>query len=431
MSSKAGPDMVKNGLVLALDAPTKINLNLNENLYSYSEDFSQSVWGKGQGGYITSNATTAPDGTLTASKLYLGLDYISDIPFYGYQSQALVSGIPYTQSIYLKAAEFKYGFVWLDNGSGFGITVEVNLKSGNWRVTRTSGDNAYYTSMSASVTYVENGWYRVAITATPVSGQTNTQLRIYPTNIPHTSEGFGQPNPTQSNNGGIYIWGAQTEQSPYVRDYVKTTGTVVNRIWKDVSGNNYNASLTAYPAFNGKAMQFRDTVLQYGYLSMDEGVMKYSNKNGQWTLEALFKIINNGAAESIVIGRAGCHGGIYMGGGANVYCAMKTTEPNCWAGSINNIVYSGAYGDVVHVVFTYNNGSAKFYVNGEPSTLNASTTFNTSTYNIAYTDNGMYVGSVGGFRQNNDIYTARAYNKELTAAEVRSNYYGLRGRFGV
>ncbi len=431
MSSKAGPNMTLNGLVFGVDAPTKRNLNLNENLYSYSEDFSQSVWGKGRGAYLTLNAATAPDGTMTATKLYLGSEYISDIPFYGYQNQSLISGIPYTQSIYLKAAEFKYGFVWLDNGSGFGITVEVNLKNGNWRVTRTSGDNAYFTSMSANVTYEGDGWYRVAITAYPVSGQTNTQLRIYPTNIPHTVEGFGQPNPSQLNNGGIYIWGAQTEQSPYVRDYIKTSGSVASRSWRDISGNGYNVQLINYPTYNGKAVQFRDTTLQYGYTTFDEGIMKYSNKNGAWTLEALFKIVGNGAGESIVIGRPGCHGGIYMGGGANIYCAMKTTEPNCWIGSINHHVYAGAIGDNVHVVFTYNNGSAKFYVNGEPSTINQTATFDVSRYNIAYIDNAIHIGGISGFRQNNDIYTARAYNRELTATEVKNNYIALRGRFGV
>jgi hypothetical protein len=431
MTSRAGANMVMQDLVFAVDAPTKVNLNLNENLHSYSEDFSQPQFGKGRGAYITTNAATAPDGTLTASKLYIGSDYLSDIPLYTYQNQALVAGVPYTQSIYLKAAEFKYGFVWFDNGSGFGMTVEVNLKSGNWRVTRTSGDNAYYTSMSANVTHEGNDWYRVAITGTPATGQTNTQLRVYPTNIPHTNEGFGQPNPSFLNNGGIYVWGIQTEQSPYVRDYVKTSGAVVNRSWKDVSGNNYNLQLVNYPIFNGKAMQFRDTTLQYAFTSFDEGVMKYSNKNGQWTLEAMFKIIGNGVGESIVFGRPGCHGGIYMGGGANVYCAMKTTEPNCWIGAVNHIVYSGSYGDVVHIVFAYNNGSVKFYVNGKPGTLNSSATFNTSTYNIAYIDNAIHIGSTSGFRQNNDIYTARAYKRELTAAEVESNYYALRGRFGV
>lgn len=431
MSSKVGPQAILNGLVFAVDAPTKKNLNLNENLYSYSEDFSQSVWGKGNGANITLNAAIAPDGTMTASKLYLTSNYQFDIPFYGYQNQSLTIGVPHTQSIYIKAAEFMYGFVWLDNGSGFGVTVEVNLKNGNWRVTRNSGNNAYFTSMSANVTYENDGWYRVAITATPVAGQYNTQLRVYPTNTPHTNEGFGQPNPVALNNGGIYIWGAQTEQSPYVRDYVKTSGSVVNRSWKDISGNGYNVQLINYPTFDGKTMQFRDTVLQYGYASFDEGIMKYNNKYGQWSLEAFFKIIGNGAAESIVIGRPGCHGGIYMGGGANVYCAMKTTESNCWVGSLNSIVYSGSYGDNVHVVFTYNAGSTKHYVNGVPSTLNPTGTFNTESYNIAYTGNDIYIGGISGFRQNNDIYTVRAYNKELSSTEIKANYDAFRGRFGV
>lgn len=65
MACAAGPDVSESGLVLALDAGNSKGFDANENLLTYSKDFSAG-WSSSL--TVTLNNATAPDGTLTAAK---------------------------------------------------------------------------------------------------------------------------------------------------------------------------------------------------------------------------------------------------------------------------------------------------------------------------------------------------------------------------
>ena len=80
-----------------------------QNLLTYSEQFDNAAWVKSSA-TATANATTAPDGTLTAAKLYENVtnnrhELELNNPL------SISSGVSYTFSIYLKSAERRYVFL--------------------------------------------------------------------------------------------------------------------------------------------------------------------------------------------------------------------------------------------------------------------------------------------------------------------------------
>jgi hypothetical protein len=83
------------------------------------------------------------------------------------------------------------------------------------------------------------------------------------------------------------------------------------------------------------------------------------------------------------------------------------------------------------VVGTFITGSRKLYVNGILKNSDS------QTGTIATNNGGMSIGVYGGyagsrgFYYNGDIAIVRVYNKALSASEVLTNYYALKGRFGL
>jgi hypothetical protein len=184
------------------------------NLLSYSEEFNESVWTKHNllafGSGSTVNATTAPNGNLTADKI---TENTSNAQHMLYRNATPEAGKSYVLSFYAKAAERTFvigGF------SGGGLTsdctVGVNLSTGD--VASTSGSPEL-----TQATAVGGGWYRIALVKTLPSTSVVQPRIIISTN--GTSQGY-----TGDGTSGIYIWGAQLEQSSTVGEYIPTTSTI-------------------------------------------------------------------------------------------------------------------------------------------------------------------------------------------------------------
>lgn len=199
--------------------------------------------------------------------------------------------------------------------------------------------------------------------------------------------------------------------------------------WSNIVGST-NLTLFNSPTFSSQSFQFRQASNQYSSTTIDSGILKANNESGQWTLEACFRYISNGNAEAVVIGRAGCHGGIYLWNDNSIYCAIKTTS--CWTGALNVKVENISAGNTYHVAFTYKNAQCKFYVNGRPASVTSLATFDGNTYNIYEYGDTLFVGGIPPiYTPNIDLYFARAYTKELSNAEVQENFNSTRGRFGI
>ena len=182
-------------------------LTSNENLFLYSQDFTQSFWTKTTS-TVTSSATTAPDGTSTGTKFIPNNGASSNA--YLSQQLTITSGNYYCISFYAKPAGFRYMEVNGDAISGrIPVTAYFDLQNGV--VTQLSGG-------TASIQSVGNGWFRCV--AIGLSSSTVTQPFI-------RCSANGTTAATGDGTSGVYIWGAQMQQGTQVSVYNPTTSAAV------------------------------------------------------------------------------------------------------------------------------------------------------------------------------------------------------------
>jgi hypothetical protein len=179
------------------------------NVLRNSEDFSQSTWAKLRTS-ITANAITSPDGTQNADKAIANTDNSDHSVF----DNTITSTSPATLSIYAKAGEYNYIFLGYDNGSA-SQGAFFNLSNG------TISQNT--STLTASIQSVGNGWYRCV-----VSSGTSNWSTIY--SIIALSENGTSFIFAGDGSKGIYIWGAQAEQSSYPTSYIPTTSASATRV---------------------------------------------------------------------------------------------------------------------------------------------------------------------------------------------------------
>jgi hypothetical protein len=160
------------------------------NLVQQSETFDNAGWIKNDS-TITANATTAPNGTLTADKL-IGTNSTSQKAVY--QNLSLTG--TNTFFCYCKSAEFTTASLKL-NAS---ITSLFDLSTG----TVTSQTNC-----TASIESVGDGWYKCSITTS--------------NNISYAWIAINSGNTVGDGTKGIYIWGAQLNIGSTAKPYFPTT----------------------------------------------------------------------------------------------------------------------------------------------------------------------------------------------------------------
>jgi hypothetical protein len=188
-----------------------------ENLFSYSEDFTNSIWIKSSVS-ITANDTAAPDGTVTADK------YQGSAVNLLYRSPP--SAGTYAFSCYIKAGTATTATLSCTI-SLRGIAAEFNLSAGTTSGIEDgqNGSELGISADSASITNAANGWYRCVI-----NGITINQVRSMVINSGDKSA---------TSTGTIYLWGAQLEQRDAATAYTPTTTQPIT---------NYIPTLLSAPA---------------------------------------------------------------------------------------------------------------------------------------------------------------------------------------
>lgn len=171
------------------------------NLLLRSEEFNNASWSN-INAIITANATTAPNGTLTAEKLIAN----TTLDQHRIDQTPSSSAVSQTFSIYAKAGE--YTAIGLRIGTtsvGFNLTTGVKF------------------SQSAGVIgYIENvgnGWWRCSIVKEV--GVANEPCRINISDGTTTATNFAG-----DGTSGIFIWGAQLEASSSANRYIPTTSSI-------------------------------------------------------------------------------------------------------------------------------------------------------------------------------------------------------------
>ena len=194
------------------------------NLVTYSEQFDNVAWIK-LNASVTANAATSPDGTVSADLL---IPDTSSNQHGVYQSLGATAGVPYTQSVFAKAA----GYNWLFMTEGNNVSAQASFNLATGVVGTVSGTG----SPSATITALGNGWYRCTLTYTPIATSQNIQARA--------ANADGGPTFAGNGTSGIYIWGAQLEAGSFATSLIPTLASTVTRS-ADVASVN-----TLSPWFN-------------------------------------------------------------------------------------------------------------------------------------------------------------------------------------
>jgi hypothetical protein len=188
-----------------------------ENLLKYSEEFDNPYYLKNLG-TLTTNQTTAPDGSLTADLFTKtsGVNTVSELRAIGVYSSA---GI-HTYSIYVKQNVGDNVLIRLDL---VGNTANA-IFNFSTKTISTIGANA----ISATATELSDGWFRLSLTG----NVTSTAWLISIINL--------FTNPT---NDSVYVWGAQLEVGLVATDYIETTTTTAQAgILEDLPRIDYSGS---------------------------------------------------------------------------------------------------------------------------------------------------------------------------------------------
>ena len=164
------------------------------------------------GGTLTANAVTAPDGTTTATRVQANGSVVG---FYDDGTgKTYTSGKTYTFSCFFKAngtdevVILLYGANWTGADGTSNVVGRFDLTNGTTIDQDTNGSDATRNpSGGAKIESYPNGWYRCSITETCTT--THTQIHQLIRSV--------------VNNGDIYAWGYQIEEDKDISSLIPTT----------------------------------------------------------------------------------------------------------------------------------------------------------------------------------------------------------------
>lgn len=229
------------------------------NLLTYSEEFDNANWTKTDV-TVTADVFVAPDGTATADKI---IPDATTTFHRSLQNPDLLSGSVYTYSCYFHAAEFNYGYLYVDSAAEGRI---FNLADG------TLGSVIIGAPDESTISDAGNGWYKCSITVTVGVGASGTWAGA--TNSASSANILGD------GVSGIYIWGAQLETGSRASSYIKTVASTVTRAADSASMTGTNFS-SWYNAAEGTfvvevAEDYSTTAASRGWMTAHDGTLANS-----------------------------------------------------------------------------------------------------------------------------------------------------------
>ena len=425
MSVTHSPEIIKTNLILNLDALNKNSYNYTENLFLYSQNFTNNWW---NGGTVTRTDNTLetkdPFGQNNASKIQA-----TNQSFGGLLrtwNSPIVSGTQYTFSVYAKAGNYRYlglGPQLVSSYSdpiGGDRYVFYDLYSG--KVTNNLTVMANGVVNNYGMVDVGNGWYRCWVTFTSTSANGLTDISIVQSN--------GQNNYTPAGTEYFYIYGAQLQKGSILGDYTQTTSSQISKTlsWYDLSGNSNSFTLAGTA---GYGTGVTPTYNSSGYFQFTGNGEYAYNTSRNWipnnfTINIFAKDFSAGYLASSLMYFGPDHDGWRMRtAGGETYHNNSPEYFNTWT-----------YTQSAWNLFTYVHTPtyAKNYINGvETSSISAAS----GTYDWSNTYNRMEVGRYTlqdwntAAYLNGKISSITAYDKALSQTEILQNFNALRGRYSI
>ncbi len=184
-----------------------------------SEDFSNSSWIKSHC-TVSSNATTAPDGTTTADEI------IEDSTSNTHQIYQHVSSVVgnTTFSVFVKKGErSKLELIVWEGTNGTVFSAAFDLDA----VTSTIG----------KIIKLADNWFYCSVSGTTILTDNYYHIRLLNDNWDSGYQGDG--------TSGLYLWGAQLEELPFASSYIPTTTAAATRT-EEICYADYEENVPAY-----------------------------------------------------------------------------------------------------------------------------------------------------------------------------------------
>jgi hypothetical protein len=393
-----GPQIVKSGLILDLDA-------------SYMRSYSPNVMPNPTdifawcGSALAVSCTLARDATITRQYGSIPLKMTvtaSDSNFQSYNSSIwnlapALNGQTWTISVYAKASV----------GSTFGqIFIFPANASGNTLPT-----------FGANVFTITSSWQRFSLTYT-ITGEATTA--------------FIQMRLDGSNTAGEIIWfdGLQVERASAATNF--NPYYFGNAVWKDVSGNSNNSSLV-----NTNSQNYFST--NAGYIQFDgtDDYVSISSPNTNTRLQNNYQTVSF----FVYITSVGPNGVTYLyavGGNTNGACITWGTTFMTFliSDAASNVGYdvamTNALNTWMNITSIVNNINRTMTVYKNGSLVGTSTQWDTFTIpsSAVTIGNISMTGNTGDYIKGR-VANVLVYNRALTATEISQNYESDKSKFGL
>jgi len=413
MASKLGPRIVTDNLVLALDCADAKSYagEPTTNLLLYPESINSGPIQESWSGTITQNAVTAPDGTMTATKIEATSGYVYERLYINtsYNGVSFGVGDTITYSVWIKMLDGTQTtsngpYIWNYNSPTYGIVVR-------------------------DLSGLGPDWKLYKMTYTIQSHQTNFSISY------------------SASNGGVTgtyaIWHPQLEVKSYNTPYVETSRSATDG-WVDLFGNSNDGTLVNDVATGTSHYRSGDVILPNSarYLDFD-GTDQYVLTNFTPSSDDVKTI-------SVWIywdAASGGNGFEYIVGmdfsdASNGHVPVSITSSGQFrfrqqssSLSIDQTIYTDAYvstGEWTNLVISSDGSAFSFYKNGVKASISSGT--NNGKW-FSFLSGPIMIGSSDWVSlQNYDYFNGKIanvtiYNKQLTDAEVLENYNSTKSRF--
>lgn len=190
------------------------------NLAIRSQEYNNSAWLK-TNSTVNVDVTTSPSNVLDADKIIPSALNSA----HGIFQVISVPSAPITASVFVKAAGYNFATICVVGGNNSRHAIVVNLTTG--AITKSQSANNP-TDVSSSTSLFLNGWLRISVTLTSVSGPGFITIGASPTGSVVLDANLN-PNFAGDGTSGIFIWGGQLETGGFPTSYIPTTAASVTR----------------------------------------------------------------------------------------------------------------------------------------------------------------------------------------------------------
>jgi hypothetical protein len=244
---------------------------------------------------LSTNATTAPDGTNTAISM---TGSVGTSVKYMYKGYSTTTTGTYTTSVFAKYNGEQYILLRVNDNAGVNdgqqrFDILNGIKDGNVA----NGGTA--TGASSTITAYPNGWYRLSVTVTFNSALTLLQgAAVYLTGYT-----------TTSSTNSVYLWAPQLEAGAFATSYIPTVASTVTRTADNASMTGTNFS-SWYNSSEGTLLvdssRFALGAVNAQYIICEGGVNVSNNDNiiqlgTQFNANNMQFLVNAGGVNQVAI----------------------------------------------------------------------------------------------------------------------------------